>query len=382
MTGIKNLLFIYLLRIPYCLVIYTVLILFTGNYSVFPILLITFSILCIFDVFCKKIAVIIAACTIISAIVFSYIGMIEMTAAVLCLLFYKPEQYNKGGPIMIGILFVLSVVMILFTEPMYAYICIRNVVTATAATILARQIQTLDRFINSYYCREVSSKTASKIIKRSYILTISCLAIFIITGFSIRPVGSAIPIPQIILNRIENAFDSTEVALITNDPENTDEIPDERDEIHILLLYESEERDANIIYPFLIVGVVIITTVIIILLVKLYRPGKQFDDYDEIIEETFIKSDKKTELRKRVFIFGTNQKVRKLFKRKVKEYMIDQYIPVRKSDTPENLATVINDRENIEALKNLYHKARYSDEHIERAELKVLYSDRNKVRNG
>jgi len=372
MSGIKNLLFIYLLRLPYCLVIYTVLILFTGNYSIFPVLLATYSILCFFDVFCKKIAVITTVITIISAIVFSYMGMIEMTTAVLCLVFYKPEQSGKAGPIMIGILFVLSAVTILFTEPMYAYICIRNVVTATVATILARQIQTLDRFINSYYCREVSNKTASKIIKRSYILTTACLAIFIITGFSIRPAGTAIPIPQIIINRIENAFDSAETVLIMNESENTDEIPDGRDEARIQLLYESGEREANIMYPLLIVTVALITIVIIILLVNLYRPGKQFDDYEEIIEETFIKGDKKTEQRKRSFIFGTNHKIRKLFKRKVKEYMIDQYIPVRKSDTPEVLATVINNRENVEALKNLYHKARYSDEHIERAELKVL----------
>ena len=379
MLRIKELLFAYILRLPFFLFVYTVILMITKDDSSIFMLLAIFTVQCVLDVLVYRIRLIIVIfCSILAvAIVFS--GMTVVAIAVLVFLMYRPEQYSEVRSIaLISLLFVLTVITLLFIEPELGYICIRNLVIAAIAAIMARQMQTIDRFLSSYYCRGVSRKIASSITKRSFLLAITCLVGFVVIVLFVRPYGTVIPLPEF------TPYVTEEAEIFEEPQEDTEPIEGELEEADdpdqpIMQDILAEENEPHFIAVVIIVAVIVFLCILALLFNKLFhRNVYQFEDYDDVIEETSFMPDGKLKKRRRLLNFGVDYTIRRLFKRKVNEYVTDKGMNARKSDTPKKLADTIGEWEDVGTLKQLYHKARYSEEHVTRAELKELFAERRK----
>jgi len=379
MLKIYNLFYNYLLRLPFLLLLYTVILIITGDPSDFLPLIIIFTVLCALDILMTRYRILIVTIGFVLTVVFMVFGMYVSAFAVLIFSMYRPEQCGTvSSIILLVVLFILTAITSLFIDPGLGIICIRNLVTATVAKISAKQVQNLDRFLNSYYCRGVSRKTVSSLIKKSYLITGTCLICFIIVSFIIQPGGVIIPVPDLVIQRVENAFDSVGDALVMGDEGETGELDADNppDEPMPILLTPEEGNQPSVLYSLIIALAVIFIITVVLLLNKLYRPDSQFEDYDDVTEETDEYIEIMPEKRSRMFNFGTNHTIRRMFKRKVKEYVTLKSIYTQKSDTPKNLAGKINEWEDIGALNELYHKARYSGYQVQRAELSVLNNGR------
>jgi len=246
-------------------------------------------------------------------------------------------------------------------------------VIATIAKILTKQMQTLDGFLGSYYCRGISQKMVSSILKRSYILTIASMTCFIVISFIVQPGETTIPIPDIFVPRVEDNRENTDSAPMITD-EDPDILNEEAEETQTLVPLEPEveSEQQNVLYIVILVVAAIIALSFAILLIKNHRPESQFEDYDDIIEEAALNLEKTSKKRERLFILGINYTIRRLFKRKVREYVVTKDMRTQRSDTPKKLAEKIGTWENIETLEQLYQKARYSGKNVTRIELNML----------
>jgi len=333
-----------------------------------------FALLCALDVLVDRIRTYVVLAGFILPIVLVFFGMYVSAITILIFTVYKPEQYRTvSSVVLIACLFLITIITTLFIDPVLGNICIRLLVIATVAKILARQIQSLDRFLNSYHCRGVSRKTASSLLKRSYMLTITSLACFIAVGFIAHTDETLIPIPEFFIHRVEETYEDPGSTPLVED-EDPDVIIEETEESQTVLQLEpeTETKQPNMIYPVVITAAALFTLFIIMLFIRNYRPETQFEDYEDIIEEAPVTFEKMSKKKERIFNFGTNYTVRRLFKRKVKEYMAAKGLLAQKSDTPKKLAKTISEWEDIGALELLYHKARYSGENVKRVELNTL----------
>jgi len=325
---------------------------------------------------------------VVLTVAFLFQGLYIFSIGFLVFTMYTPEQCKKFNTfILIACLFLLTVFTTLFIDIGLGGISIRNLVIATVARILANQIETLESFLSSYYCRGVSRKTASSLIKRSYTLTITCLACFIIVGFIVRPGGTLLQIPERDIN-LEEIFGETTSIEMDEIFELIDDFEDDVEDLpmqHTVGGGENQTNkvhlDINLIDIVIIVAAVGVIGLIIWISIKQYNPESRFEDYDEIIEESPADFKKLSKKRKRTFNLGVNYTIRRLFKRKVREHIIAKNIFTQKSDTPKKLTEAINEWENIEPLKNLYQKARYSGEDVKRIELNSYYNERKKMHN-
>jgi len=373
MLKVKEFLFAYLLRLPFFLLAYTVVLILTRDYSVFYQMLVIFTVMCAIEMLPAQVRPFIVMLGFILTIIFMFTGMYATAVTLFIFLIYRPEQIRTvGSIIMIAVLFILTVIASIFVDPEIGNICIRNLVIAVVAKILAKQAQTLDRFLGSYYCRGVSQKTASSIIKRSYLLTIACLAGFIAVGFLARSNEEVVPVPDLIIQRVETAYDQMFDALDLRDPEEREEPV--IDVAGYVPLRDPPRADNQPGMVYLLVAAIAITVVALFVLLhnKWYINDNRFEDYDDIIEETAVTPEKSLKKSRHLLNLGMNYTIRRLFKRKVKEYITTKSMYTQKSDTPKKLAEKISEWEDIDPLKTLYQKARYSGEQVKRNELNIL----------
>ena len=208
-------------------------------------------------------------------------------------------------------------------------------------------------------------------------LTIACLICFIAVGFIAQPGESLLSIPEIridydqddfsflIMDDDEFEYEDEEMALIFGET-GIDQTEDQ-------LEREEREEEPSDTFSIVLAAVATIILFIAVLLIrKSHRPENQFEDYDDVMEEAPAILDGISKKRKRKFNFGVNYTIRRLFKRKVREYIITKGIYTQKSDTPKKLSETIGEWEDIRVLEQLYHKARYSGENVKRTELNVL----------
>jgi len=375
MDRLKDLIFAYLLRLPFFLIVYTVIFVITRDESVFYLLLTIFTVLCTLDAAVVRIRLIVIMASTILAVVSIFFGLYEISAALMLFSLYRPDQYSsRFSLLLLFCLLVITVVVLVFIDSSLSYIMVRNVAIAAAATILARQIQTIDRFLGSYYCRGVSHKMALSVMKRTVLFAVVCMIGFVALSFFIRPHESeVIHVPNIFELFQEAFFPEHEEVSREEDDEFEGEYHERPNLNSAPPMFERETNELRMIDLVLIISVIVFLCIAALLLDKLARqPNPQFDDYDEEIEETSIASGKESDKRKRTINLGINYTIRRMFKRKVKEYVTKKGFQTQKSDTPKKLAETISEWENIEALQNLYHKARYSNEKIKRSELNGL----------
>jgi hypothetical protein len=276
---------------------------------------------------------------------------------------------------------IVTIIATIFFDPALAGICVRNLVIATVAIILARQIQTLDAFLYSHHCRGISKKTASSLIKRSYMLTITSLACFIALGFIVQP-GEALSrageriilIPEFTRRKSEEVHDYIIPDLIPEDDDREVLIGEEGEEHAILQDDEpvTSDEEISVIFWLSAAAAAIVALFIMMVLIKYRRLENQFEDYDDVTEEAPANLEKMSKKQGTIFNFGINHTIRRLFRRKVKEYMVTKGMYTQKSDTPKKLAETIGEWEDIGVLEQLYHKARYSGENVKRDELNML----------
>jgi len=210
-------------------------------------------------------------------------------------------------------------------------------------------------------------------------LTVPYLVCLIIAGFIVRPYGGEeLMTPPEFTPYNEDFSVIPEIFLIpigfnVSEVEVTDEVP------LVPPGMEAEENEPHIKPVLLIAAIVVFLVVIALLIDKFYsRNDHQFEDYEETIEEVSASPFERQIKRKKLFNFGINYTIRRLFKRKVKEYMVTKGMYTQKSDTPKKLADTIKTWEDVNTLEQLYQKARYSGEAVERTELNMLYADRKK----
>jgi len=374
MPKIYNLLHAYMLRLPFFLLVYSIILIINGEAYENFLVIALFMLLCAFDVLTDRFRAFMVIASFVLAAIFIFLGMYASAITILIFTAYKTEQYRTiSSIVLIACLFLVTAIATLFINPALGVICARNLIIATVAKILARQIQTLDRFLNSYHCRGVSRKTASSLIKRSYLLTITSLACFIAVGFIARPGGTTIPIPDFTIQRFEDAHENVDSATLMED-EDVEILIEETEETQTILQPEPEadHREPNILYAIIFAVFAIFAIYIVMFYIKYYRPETQFEDYDDVVEEAPAILEKMSKRREKFFNFGINHTIRRLFKRKVKEYIATKGMSAQKSDTPKKLAETISEWEDIGALEQLYHKARYSGENVKRIELNML----------
>jgi hypothetical protein len=377
MLRIKDFLFAFLLRLPFYLVVYIwSFILTQGQTAFFPLLAIL-TLLCVLESLLTRKSIFIVLCVVL-CVVFLLLRMPAAAAAALCAVLYRPSAYSGFiSAVWIAFLCLSAVIVELLIDPSLSYICIRCVLTAAVAAVLARQMQTLSRFLGSYYCRQVSRRTASAMVKRSIALSAASLAGLIVTGFLIRPSGLVvIPLPDLTIDP-DRAAAFSELTADRTRPEIEDAVTGE--------IVPPPEPDAPFgerapqpprLIPMLLIAAAVLTVFIIIVLLDRFarRPELLFEDFDEAVAEEPAVPGIRTKRRGKLLHFGPNHTVRRLFKAKVREHKLTP----KKSDTPKRLTDTMGESEDVETLRRLYHKARYSGADVKRSELNALYAERGK----
>ena len=379
MLNYKNIIFTFLLRLPFFIVVYTYMLLLSQDGSVsflLPILAV-FVFICILDTQIRHKVVFALVCVAICA-VFAILRQPRLVIATLCVAVHRSEAYSDTESAVWIICLCVSTILAEMIDPSLNYICARNVLITAIVLMLARQVQTLDKFLESEHCRQVSRKTAVSLIRRSYRLTISFLSCILVLGLAItRPPANKLPAKE--YPGMDMGFQEAkptvpeleEDAVLTEIPKELIPQPD-----------DSPDNDAlpgvldgaiyNIIYG---AGALLSVYLIIYLLYTMQkRVALRFDDYDEVVDESFADMEIQVKKRRIRVNYGVNYTVRRLFRSKVREYMRDGELVPLISDTPGKLAETISRWEDVETLKRTYHKARYSGEKVTRSEVNALYA--------
>jgi len=368
--------------------VFTVSLVFTGNYSIFFVAFGIYVLLCIVAAFCRKFHGLIIFVFIVLAGILVLQGMEQVAIITLIILFDQSSGHSRiGSVVIIAIMLIMSAISILYFNPDFSYIYIRTIIVATVATILAKQLDATESFLHSSYCRRVSSKVVSSVFRRGYITTITIFMIIIIVAFVVQPQSTD---PYLELADFSEEIESFE-DFLAQSPFIREAPPEEEVYEYILEFYEGSDDldltgaggfslELDILMIASLLGLILIV-ICITVLSRYSQPAKQqFDDFDEDDEETAFVSEKKRRNRRIGSVFGMNYTVRRMFKRKVKEYTKDERVLLHKSDTPKKIAVNVGEWEDISPLQQLYHKARYSGENVTRVELKELTTKKKEIR--
>jgi len=265
-------------------------------------------------------------------------------------------------------------IVVSFINPSLQYVFLRNVVMSAVCLVIAGQQHWLVKFLCSHYCRQVSRKTASAVIRRSYFMVTVCLFGFVAAGFLVQPaepwLHDPIPTDQVIASdgeRGSGVEDLPDVELVIDREVVAERGANERFEVREDLLMIIAYVVVTLLFGYLIFTVV----------KNLHRraPVVHFDDFDEVETQEAADIVPRFKKRRRLLSFGVNYTVRRLFRLKVQEYMAGNLLLPGKGDTPAKLAEEICQWEDVGTLKRLYHKARYSGENVQRTELSKYYQE-------
>jgi len=383
MIKLKQILLIYMLRLPFFLVVYSLFLLINQDDSISFLLYLlgVYALICLLDMQLARKGVFLILCLVICVFLMLF-RLPQLAVITVCAALYRPVSYT-GSASMIWVACLLILTFLFeFAQPSLSYICARNVLLAAVFTILARQIQELDWFLGSHYSSQVSRKTASSIIKRSYRLTLTGLAVIIVVGFFVtRPVNSESGVRDSVADTIGDFADFIHPQPSDPPPEEADPtaIPDDIESVQEFSDLDNLAflmRDIAFVIMYILTALLSLGLVFFLLYSLHRREANRFDDFDEVLEEEPAAPGPRAGKRRGLVILGPNQTVRKLFKSRVRKHMELNGLYPKKSDTPKKLAAVISEWEDIEALHLLYSKARYSGQNVTRSELNALYTQR------
>ena len=338
--------------------------------------------LCTFDAYYAKLNWLAVLIGISLAVIFMFFGMITVGVATMVIGMYRLDAYGKiSNIIIITCMIIFASIVTLFVDPTLIRFFIRNLVITAIAMIFAGQMESLDRFLNSYHCRGISRNMMTAVFKRGYMITIACFFSIIVVAFIVRPQSP-------ILHNLPNAVgDFIRTPTFTQEsitaPEQFDPVDEEVENVyieHIPTYFVEQGNFINVTMQVIIAIALVAICIAVVIIEKRFRRGKRkYDDFDDEYEEVSYNPEKSTRKHSLLSILGVNYAVRRLFKRKVKKYIAEKELHPRKSDTPMILADAIEEWEDIHALEELYHKARYSNENVKRSELNELNVKLRKV---
>ena len=380
MFKTRELLFFWILRFPFFLVVYTCMFLLVqdGSALLFFTLVAVFTLICVLDALIKAKVLLALTCAIIAAAMFA-MGAQSLAIMVIFSAIYRPVTYTP----MINFLWIgclcVSMLAVEFIDPSLSHICLRNILAASVATLLTRQMQTLDRFLSSYYCWGISRKTAIAMVRRVYKLTVLSLGIIAIAGFLAARTdspgsGTRETIPELagdFADFVGTILVDLGVAAPPDDVPEGAPPPLEMEEMVSLA------QTITFIVMYVVLGVSLVLLVIFLIYNIQKRAALQFEDFDEDIEEGDALQEGLSEHRRKTRLkLGPNRTIRRLFRLKVLEHMNESGLYPLRSDTPDELSEKIAQWEDVDSLKNLYHKARYSATSVSKAELNEYYAQR------
>ena len=384
MLILKQILFICSLRAPFFFIVHSAILLFYHHSSIsFFHQLAVYMLICILDILVTQKYTF----TIISIILIAGLFLLdlpELTVIAISAIIYRKETYDNFTTVfMISILFVLTALSPI-ANPAAEYRLALYILITILLTILARYIDTLDFFFNSYFCREISQKTASSLYKRTCKHFLYCFTFFALIGFFLlTPVFTSQETERI--QRTERGAYAIQEAAERHIELFNPNIDQEHEEAPVELLITLDLVSiVQSMYAVSSVSMYIITAftgfivllLVRLLLIRMYRSAiSRFDNYDDVIEESDVTKVTDIKKKKRKHYLEINQKVRRIFKKKVNKYIKKNIMIPQLNDTPAELADIMSKQENVDDLKRLYHKARYSDKTISKSELKLLLSE-------
>ena len=138
MRKVYSYLYAYVLRLPFFLLVYSVVLIILGETNgLFPMLVI-FSLLCVPDVLPDRVRIYVVIVSFVSMAIFVIFGMYVLAVITLIFTAYRPDERRTSGSIaLIVCLSIVTIVATMFFDPTLAGICVRNLVIATVAIILA-----------------------------------------------------------------------------------------------------------------------------------------------------------------------------------------------------------------------------------------------------
>jgi len=381
MLKIQDFLFMCLIRLPFILTVYVMLLLF-GDVSAVALLLpllVIFILINILDTVIKYKGLVVLI-GIIAGVAFFFLNFQNHAIMSFCIALYRPKSFS--GTLCAMWIFFLCATTVLagLYAPQVIHICIRCVLLAAVATLLSRQIQTLDRFLSSYYCWDISSKTAASLVKRVYKLTAVCFSVIIIAGFLLArpgipgfPTNSGYTESSGSEDKVDNEKQEPDSEWIGERPVIIDQPASKPPEV------DKSDPETDTITTILWYSMTAVSVVLIVMFIRsrIRRPAAYyFEDFEEELEEEQADlSGFSAKKRKARLKLGVNRTVRRLFRTKVREYIRRNELLALRSDTPGELVEKIAVWEDLGSLKHLYHRARYSEENISRNELNALYTN-------
>jgi len=190
-----------------------------------------------------------------------------------------------------------------------------------------------------------------------------CLAGIIIGGFFVRPISDGVDLSDFAITALTDELYHFP-QFQTEQREGGGEVLSDANELVYEEFHFHDEAETDVYFIVLTILVIIILALFIfaIYLFKSYRrDDADFDDFDEMLEESTIDHEVKQAKRKKS-PRNANYTIRRMFKRKVREYIHTKNLKVTKSDTPELLAKSIEQWEDIDALKDMYQQVRYGED--------------------
>jgi len=209
-------------------------------------------------------------------------------------------------------------------------------------------------------------------------LSIACLAGFIAVSFFLQPTNTV-------------GFDDSSRTIteqIRLYPTRQNEEPKEQEEIEDDITDDEVKEEREMIdetFGNVILYIAYAVAAIVIMLLSYFLmrnlrgrgPGPQLEDYVEDLTVEPVEAGLRKKKKAKLFDFSANQTIRRLFRQKVQEFMHNNALFPLKKDTPAKLADTIKQWEEVDELRDLYHKARYSGEDVKRSELNEYYAKRN-----
>jgi len=374
MLWFNKVLHAYMLRLPFFFAIYAATLPFFGDtgISVFMLILMIFTLLCILDMQIQMRNAFVVLCVVAGVALIlleQYMFALFVMSAI-----FRPTRYIG----LYNTIFVCVVLITLqFADIMHSNTLILCLLIQVMCIFFAKQMNSLEFFLGSHYCRQISRKTAMSVIKRSYKFSAICLLGIFIVGFILISSFNIEPIE--IPTEVEHVEEAIAILEEMHSPAQESQMEEFFVEEELAL--EETGNDigleplhlANLEMVAMVVVIALLVAILIFLIIfsDKRRRVNTFEDFDEDEFEDSALQDKQSGKRKRFLLFGPNFTVRRLFKKKVRRYGKVGILP-RKFDTPKHLAHQIDEHENIDNLLNLYHKARYSGQQVTRSEVNSL----------
>jgi len=383
MLNYKQALLAYLLRLPFFLVVYTLIVLISHDLSAGLLLslLVVYTLVFIVDTLVTERSAFLVVCVAL-CVIFAVLRMPRFIVIAICSVLYRPVSYSNQGTLIWVICLLALTLFSEFIEPALSFFCARNMILAAVFSVSSRLIGELELFLGSYYNSQVSRKMASAVVIRSCRLSLTMLAGIVIVGFiAARPIyptsDMRLPLSDFIFDFSdfvypESVYPQIEPGAGTNIPDDPEPENTDLDALGLAV------QNITMIIMYAMIPLLVLILIFYLLYTFRRRSGSKLDDFDEIVEEAPAVLDPKAKSRRKWLVLGINQTVRRMFRSKVRRHMGVHGLYPQKSDTPKKLAVNIRQWEDIDSLQRLYDKARYSNESVTRSELSALNARRNR----